>query len=364
MSKIKIYIESDSLALQEVHPSFEGTFTHERKDGQIYYSHSLEGALKFNKSADYELLEGIADECEEIRLYIKILRDGEYIQYWAGYFSKFKFTQHFGQCWIEVKPEELSSSTCYEQGLSDSYSAYTAAIVSTSAIGGTLEELVCTNINNHGTFADYDYMIANPDDSCVPIMPEFDWCLQSNIVTESGVDYTETRPPGPEPLVLHQYTTWQREVVTTDCVGGLSVPPGFGTGWTLLVPDCGGSNTSTYWRCPASGSSVAGPYIHGRTLAGVLEEILEGMDCGLTVKSDFFGINPVGDAPSNIAYTFASQYCQNISVHQKSDVKRKTATNEAGVAEWTLSAEDFFEDLTKMFNVFVKIEESELILEH
>jgi len=88
------------------------------------------------------------------------------------------------------------------------------------------------------------------------------------------------------------------------------------------------------------------------------------MDCTLTIKSDFFNINPVGDAPSNKAYTFAQENLHYLSVHQKSDIKRKTASNGSTSASWNIKVKDWFEDLYKLFFVLPTIEGDTLILEH
>jgi hypothetical protein len=87
--------------------------------------------------------------------------------------------------------------------------------------------------------------------------------------------------------------------------------------------------------------------------------------CGLTVRSHFFGINATHTGPpSNDAYDYATDHYQNMTVHQKSDVKRPDASNPALTVAWKMKLQDFLNDLRVLFNAYWKIDGTDFIIEH
>ncbi len=92
-------------------------------------------------------------------------------------------------------------------------------------------------------------------------------------------------------------------------------------------------------------------------------DILETfVPCGLTVVSDFYGINPDGTAPSNTPYTEALENLQDFLLYQKSDVKRPTAANIA--TNGRTSYKKLMEALQVMHNVRYRIAGTTLRIEH
>ena len=74
---------------------------------------------------------------------------------------------------------------------------------------------------------------------------------------------------------------------------------------------------------------------NGMHFSEVMKEILKGACPNLTLKSDFFQINP--DNVSAINYvTGKTSTVNNIVIFQKSDVKRPTASGNASKLEITL----------------------------
>lgn len=59
------------------------------------------------------------------------------------------------------------------------------------------------------------------------------------------------------------------------------------------------------------------------------ETLLDRLFPDCNICSDFLGINPISDAPDNIAYQFAQAYLQNLVFAQPSDVIRASATGNA-----------------------------------
>lgn len=100
---------------------------------------------------------------------------------------------------------------------------------------------------------------------------------------------------------------------------------------------------------------------NGVKLSDVLELFIDEFCPGLTVKSEFFQINP--DNPTNINYVTGKQTkVNNIFLFQSSDVKRPTASSWASklMFDW----ERLTNALKLMFNVDWRVEDNTLILEH
>lgn len=202
---------------------------------------------------------------------------------------------------------------------------------------------------------------------------------------------------------------WGRRKATTICVGGNPVPPA-GTGWVLLEDNCDTDGTATYvkqlsdddifllladivegtcvdgvvqppdcnaylpiFQCGETVSNETCPtpteipykwvcfgaagvaYDRGRPLKDVLEYLIEQTGCGdiTGISSDFFGINPTGDAPGYVAgmnyVTGLPTQTEGIVVFQKTDVIDPDATNPATIGEMTW--EELRQSLWVMFRV-------------
>lgn len=362
MDRIKIYIESSLIALTEVNPVVSGEFEFTKEKDRIYYKHEAKDAFKFDKKADWLLLQPqIADECGEVTVTVEKLCKGSYSVYWKGVFSIFDATINYDRCFIEVKPEAMDDYKCFEDGIKEDQNTFSSGgNVTVTGVFGTIQEQTCVSLELDADCQEYYGRLNTPDDSCLADPSE--WCLKENLVIlngESG-NYNCIGPSN----TIEQETTWWREVVTgIPCNGGTPEPPDFGTGWQLLTDNCSVDGTADWWRCPTDGQ-VLGDYTRGRNLNSFIDEVISNLGCGLTVKSDFFNINPLGDAPTNGAYTYAANNLHNLTVHQQSDIKRKNAINGSSSEAWELKGKDFFEDLQKIFNVWHIIENGVLILEH
>ena len=362
--KVRIFVESPTLIKTQVYPVIKGEFERKRESGKRYYKHEAKDKFKFSKSEDYALLlPEFANECQEITLTIEKLCGGVYGTYWTGVFKMGSGTTHDqDKCFITIKPKTADAYKCFEDGLDTEQNVFGGSPVSTLSVGGTIETELCTMTNSQASCNDFYQAYFQPLNDCLDEPTE--WCLQSNVVLLNGDADAHSCDFSTQPHFLVQQTTWHREILETDCIGGQPVPPPFSSGWQLLENNCGATNKSTWWRCPSSTGQILGPYDTGRNFKVFLQNVVDNMDCALTVKSDFFGINAAGDAPDNIAYDFAAANCHNITVHHKSDIKFPGVVGSSTSAAWTLKAKDWFEDLKKIFNVDYIIENGVLILEH
>lgn len=176
----------------------------------------------------------------------------------------------------------------------------------------------------------------------------------------------------------HYTTTYVREKATIACVSGVAVAPP-GDGWTLLTDNC---PTNSVWvRAPqtiidnAASTIVEGESydIYYDVVGGTYTEIDNGvllsdvlknnLSCtGVTVKSDFFGINEDGTYPSGTVYTEALSNLQSVIIWQKSDVKRPDATENATQGAWTYAK--LLSSLREQFNVRWRLSGSTFRIEH
>ena len=96
-------------------------------------------------------------------------------------------------------------------------------------------------------------------------------------------------------------------------------------------------------------------YSNARTLEDVLQGAIDDIDCGITeIRSDYFGINPPGTAPSNTAYDYAGDHLQNMLIFDKSDIVRVTASNDATVLTATIRG--FLDDIRDCLDVYYSLE--------
>lgn len=360
MDKVRVYIQSADIPLTQVNPVISGQFQYTREKDRLYYKHESKDSFKFGDRDDWQVLEPLIEkECQEITVTVQILCAANYTQYWQGVFTMFEAEVDEDRCFVEAKPEPIDDYKCFEDGIKEEQNIYTSGtVVTVTAIGGSYEEETCVNIITPADCDDFQQALQIPYDGC--LAEPSDWCLKSNTATFNNQDNCDN-PTGDD--LVRQTTVWQREVLNWPCSGGSPQAPAYGTGWQLLTDNCAGDGTADWWRCPIN-SAVVGDYDQGRTLENVMVKILANLGCGLTIKSDFFGINVAGDAPSNAAYDYAIANLQNLTVHQKSDIKRKNDPNPSTEPAWVLKAKDWFEDFQKIFNVWFIIEDDVFIWEH
>lgn len=95
-----------------------------------------------------------------------------------------------------------------------------------------------------------------------------------------------------------------------------------------------------------------------------LQDVLEvyANACGLTVVSDFFGINPDNTAPNNKAYDYAAAYLQDLVIYQASDVINASADINATILK--MSFEKLFANLLKYNVAIISSSTNVLRIEH
>ena len=83
----------------------------------------------------------------------------------------------------------------------------------------------------------------------------------------------------------------------------------------------------------------------------VVEKIFECT--GLSLVSNFFGINSDSSQPNNEVYEYASIYMQDLKIIQSYDIIREGAINDSFGISGNLKAKKFIESISTMFNLLI-----------
>lgn len=312
--------------------------------------------------------------CGPVPVRFEIWCDGEWKAFWKGRFAAGGGSWDYTKCRFEVKPKEDDAYSCISDAMATKWNILAVGPVTANVVSlPSLEFIVCAW------------------ESGLPM------CGMVDIDT-----YTPAQVWWPSFFPDQQLVVMWREYAITECVNEEPVVPS-GSGWTLLSDDCETSGTAKYTRTPTiswifgtpqhfldgegypepppatCGNWVKlGAYNYGftppgevpfyvclndaastqitraRALDSVLDFFISKMACGLQgVRSDFFGINPVGDAPgyeAGINYvTGMPTQTEGILLVQKSDVIVPGASQPATKGD--LSIKELLEILYTMFRV-------------
>lgn len=334
MSVHRLTLESDSIGSQVVYPTWSGKVDHERVNEGVYFRAKPPSEFKFIKS-EYTLIKNVPD-CEVISIYLEEKCGVDWVERWRGSFTTYDVKFNEGECSAAVSAVSIDDYQCFLDNYKKDQ-VLSGETVIVRPFQGTYDA-------GYECCADcFDVEPTGP----ICAVPS-GWCFDANYGASVG---GLTCDPG--------FSQWQSCFHRIVGVGTPTTPPIYGSGWTYLS----GSN---WWRCPDPVVDLATPkFDNGKRFSEAIEYLVSMTGCGLLLKSWFFGINADHAAPpSNIAYTFATNKLQKLQLHQKSDIKRPFATNPAQSFVWKMSLAKLLADLEIMFNVFWRIDGTDLILEH
>ena len=365
-----IYRLTDRLGTLAVIPLGEKGFSldfERQNEDKLSYEKKLSGKIMFVGEAFHRLnqMENSVYRCDEQTLTILKVCNGIEKVIFVGKISLNEAEFNLDKCQIVAKFSEDKTDKCIDDGKSVKVNLfqliYNRLTVKTKSFQGTIQTQNCFQNSPSGVSSDY-------------------WCGTGDPYAQNWtlVSYNVNSPDG----VHHNVSnTWKREIVEIDC----SDTPD--PEWVLVEDNCGTTGKKkfaksvTLYDCQSSfePNDEFGAYSatmdckvlgyeggttsidNGMHFSEVMKEILKGACPNLTLKSDFFQINP--DNVSAINYvTGKTSTVNNIVIFQKSDVKRPTASGNASKLEITL--EDMLEVLLKMFNVKWRIEGNIFRLEH
>ena len=322
----------------------------ERIDDGKFFRKKLANELTFAK-ADYTYFKALYDaaDCTKITLLIERYCGGAWVTDYEGKIAIAEGEYNLSRCEVTytVNPDDVYE--CINRNIEkpQNWLIFRSA-VTLKSVYGTVETITC--IYNGAEFGS------------TSIRMFYKQCWSGGTF-DINTGFTPDPSLAWRPITHDQHfdtptagqlqitTTWARETVTQ-----VATPPG--VGWINLGsnvwvrPVLYGATTERWtedrYQFSAEVSNL--DIDNARVFNSTLESLVETFDCVDGVVSDFFGINPDGTAPTNDAYTFASDHLQNLLLFQKSDVVRSTASGNAITLEMTLK--DLLEDLRRSLNVY------------
>lgn len=378
------YRLTDRLGTIAVVPLGENDFSIEwsRSDSedQFEFEKRLSGNIIFVAEGFKRLMhfEKTMYRCEQQKLELFHVCNGVEKVFFSGSISLNEAEFNLDKCQISIKFSKDSKNDCFDFNKGEKANVFQLVQDRKKAKltvigGGVFEFKECRYINTHWTtgdptFFEYWCEAGEPSDG--------NWFVKKNYEEMSGM----TNDDGVD-NIYQSFTTWVREVVEMQC--GFIAPPE----WILIESNCDTTGKNKYAKPPSLFNCTSNNvfidqnnYVYAREcrvmgseddgvkeidngflLNSVLIELVKLACPNLTVKSEFFQINP--DVVTSINYvTEAPSTTNEILMFQKSDVKRPNTTNNATKLE--LTAEKLLEILFKVFNVKWRIEGNEFRIEH
>lgn len=290
-----------------------------------------------------ERFQNLLDEetgCSIFEVAVEVYCGGSWVEVWTGEFDT-NWRSDRDTKTITVRPKQADPFTCIKNKWGESVNIFGVPPVTLTRPYNAVYEL--------------DSIVQYSETECDPTPP-----------TNTGFCYVEGSHQslnygGVNGIDWVCFWLYHRLKKNGTCSGATPVPPDDYNAWTLLSGGCPG--TPVYWTCPESARLVYS-FKNGRRFDDVLQFLLDQTGCGLTVVSDFFGINGDNTAPSNSAYDRAADVLQDLIIHQKSDVKRHDATEVSKEPVWNMKLRDLLNDLKTMFKVAWRIDGTDFRLEH
>ena len=365
-----IYKITDRLGTLVVEPLGENDFSLDysrENDDKISYEKQLSGKIVFVGDAYGRLmqLENSIYRCDEQTLSIFKMCGNEERLYFSGKISLNEGEFDLDKCKVILKFSKDNSEKCFDDGKGLKLNLFQFVseriVVKTASFAGVIEVKNCNH--NANTFIDNDF-----------------WCGSGDPYSQNWTltNYNNSSVDG----FRHRLSNkWQREIIEIDCSDDID------PAWVLVEDNCGTTGKKKFAKAITTFGCVFnsvtedefGGYSYsmecdvlgydggtttidnGLDFSEAIIQILRGACPLLTLKSDFFQINP--ENPSSINYvTGKISSVNNIVVFQKSDVKRPKATGNASKLE--ISLEEILEVLLKMFSVKWRIEGDVFRLEH
>lgn len=353
----------------------------------------LASSLTFSAKDDYEYLKArkmSEGECASVPIRFELRCGGVWEVLWTGRFPAGGGRWDLRKCHFTIKPQADDRFTCVLERQDVKTNLMNAGVVTVRvALIPSLEFGTCTTVGaNPAPIDGCEEFYGVPGSILGPLVDGWDNATTSQVAPGSS-----------------QVNFYWRERTSTECVDDTPVPP-IGSGWEVLEDNCATDGTAVYVRqpviswpfdAPVAGDVVDGenvppddtcnwvfmgmggvvdpfdpdnvypvPYYvciesadtedltRGRTLESCLDLLIGRMECGLSgIRSDFFGINPPGDAPGYVAglnyVTGLPTQTEGVIVLQKTDVIDPDATQPATRGEMT------FKEMMNLLGVLYQV---------
>ncbi len=327
MTSIKVKISAQAVTERVVKPLSEIGIKHQRVGSSFVTS--LENSLELS-GVDYSsilVMEQNPYDVATIDVYEYC--EDTWKNIFEGEFNWFNVNVDRDKKKLTISPKERTVKSCIESKWElDSVSIFYGTIQIVRPLAGVYEVQCCSSVS--ASFPDGSIFSCGLNPS--------EWWMKENTFTNIGFGQWEHK------------TCWHRVKQNGTCSGVVPIPPS-GTGWVLLTNNC---PTDSVWIRDSANDYLIALMKNGRMLNSSLNSLFNETGCGLTLRSNFLNINPSGPSPNNQAYKFSTDYLQELTLHQKSDVKRPMDTNPATVVAWTVTLKDIILDLIDLLNMEIR----------
>lgn len=359
--RFNIYV--DGVSDQPVTPVNAGLkYRWQLEEGTRFYRKRLSTKLLF-RGSDYTYFKAKYDAgvCELVTVLIEVYCGGTWREEFTGKIVIGQGSYHFDRCEVEYDVQPYDAYDCFKRVLKTplNWLSLTDPVIA-KPIYGTRTTETCT-------YSGIEF--GSPTGA--KMFYKDCWSGGTGDTTESAdpdatdkwrpLEHDKIYDPDNTPE-LDINTIWAREEVTQ-----VGAPPGLGwvniggNDWIRPLP-IGLIYLDTLYPYLTGDRYLYGFTNHendvsnGRHLADLLPGVVEALGCDnvTTVYSDFFGINPPADSPSNDAYTLAAASFQDVVLFQKSDIVNEDAATDATTLNMTLN--DFLNAIRDAFNVYWSLE--------
>lgn len=371
------YELTDSVGVFLAEPLGESSLKRERTrndENKLSYSDEQTGKLTFTGS-DYQRLatqEDSPDRCDPILLQIYRNCGGSWETF--GPLRRFVLndaTWNRDRCEVEIKFDKFEPEDCFEQKKSQEVNLfdlvpdrYTTKLYRGTVVIEKVTYSIITNISNvseyttapywagsgtpeAGGWAPYYIYVSMYIAPFLKLSRETRWARQKLVLPDTDP------APGPEWILISTgggFKTWVKPAAVYDTEETF----GYASGSTLKTYKKEG-------KILGDGGAGISTIDNGMKLADCFQAFADALCVGLTVKSQFFQINPDTVTTTNYV-TAATSKVRNILVYQKSDVKRPNVSGNA--TKLSIGWEKFIMQLVEGFNVRWRVIGSVLRIEH
>lgn len=290
------------------------SFQWKREKGQIFFRKDLTTTLNFVGDDFKELyrLDRSKYRCEKLNFEVHRKCGETYSLYWTGYLALIDGDFDVTKCKVAIKPRIEDKYSCLMKDWKKEKD-YIGGVGAPPALNDLrLTEGTVVYTQCEGNFSwNNQVPLPQPEDltpisSCLNL-PET-WTMVNNYY----VPASDTNPLDDE-SEYSQTTVWAREEKYSNCIDGTPIAP-YGEGWVLVQNNC---PTNSLWARKLVNEDFK--LKNGRDFREVLKYLVS--ECNLTVKSDFFNINPDNSHPINSVYDYADFYLKELVIFQKSDIR-------------------------------------------
>lgn len=354
--KYKIEVNIPGTGNKEISPvNSKLEWSWARENDQVYFRKKLTTPLSLqddNSNANtfndfsilYPLERSRATRCEKVDISIyKKCRGGQEKQFYNGYLSLIDGTWNKDHCHVEILPRIKDQYACLYSGWEKEINLLNLNLQTHDARStiGAIEYKQCERTTNAFKGAAADIGIGScfgGTDNTVPqgwVLVYWQITIGSKVVTNWAREVFLGPNPGAGWIQLDSQK-WVR-------------PPEVVENLNARVDD--GQIFSQTW------SIVSYNLTNGIKLNEALQEMIKKLQCGYSIISNFFNINPDGTAPANTAYSKAKDHAENLFIYNKTDVKKAKKKDDSATA-LNISIKRLLQNIQTLFNTRFVIEET------